>query len=234
MANPFFQFKRFTVWHDRCAMKVGTDAVLLGAWMDVEGATRLLDVGCGCGLIALMAAQRCNGEIVAIEIDKEASAQARENVASSPWADRIRVIQEDFRTFNDERKFDVIFSNPPYFTNSLKSPDKTRSKARHTDTLDFKTLMRQVKALLNPNGQFSVVVPMDASAELKAEAISQKLYLSRETHVHTKPSAPAKRVLLTFTPLMPEKPILPQALYMQHQPGVPDEEYRNMVNDFYL
>lgn len=234
MANPFFQFKRFTVWHDRCAMKVGTDAVLLGAWMEVDGANRLLDVGCGCGLIALMAAQRCQGEIVGIELDEEAAGQARENVASSPWADRIRIVQEDFGTYHDEGKFDVIFSNPPYFSNSLKCPDNARSKARHTDTLDFKTLMRQVKALLAPQGQFSVVIPMEASAELKAEAISQSLYLSRETHVHTKPNAPAKRILMTFTPVMPENPIVPQALYMQQGQGVFSEEYKNMVNDFYL
>ena len=125
MANPYFQFKQFTVWHDRCAMKVGTDAVLLGSWIHVENAQRLLDVGCGCGLIALMAAQRCpEGKIVAIEIDPDAAQQAKENVQSSPWADRIQVIQEDFAKFTDENKFDVIFSNPPYFANSLKCPNK--------------------------------------------------------------------------------------------------------------
>lgn len=234
MANPYFQFKQFTVWHDRCAMKVGTDAVLLGSWMRVAGARRLLDVGCGCGLIALMAAQRCQGEVTAVEIDKEAAGQAGENVASSPWADRIHIMQADFRTFEDERKFDAIFSNPPYFTNSLKCPDKERNTARHTDQLDFRTLMQRVKSLLTPQGEFSVVIPMEASAALKAEAVSQKLYLSRETRVFTKPGAPAKRVLLAFTPSMPDNPVLPQTLVMHPRPGEYSDEYRNMVNDFYL
>jgi tRNA1Val (adenine37-N6)-methyltransferase len=235
MANPYFQFKQFTVWHDRCAMKVGTDAVLLGSWIHVENAQRLLDVGCGCGLIALMAAQRCpEGKIVAIEIDPDAAQQAKENVQSSPWADRIQVIQEDFAKFTDENKFDVIFSNPPYFANSLKCPNKERNKARHTDTLDFRTLMSRVKELLTPNGEFSVVIPMDASASLKAEAISQKLYLSREMHIHTKVGIPAKRTLLAFKKEMPESNVTPQQLTLETQAKVYTEEYKNMVNDFYL
>ena len=100
MANPYFQFKQFTVWHDRCAMKVGTDAVLLGAWVRVDDACRMLDIGCGCGLIALMAAQRnAEAKVVAVEIDAEAAGQAQENVAKSPWAERIEVVRADVCTF---------------------------------------------------------------------------------------------------------------------------------------
>ena len=235
MANPYFQFKQFTVWHDRCAMKVGTDAVLLGSWMRVDGAFRMLDVGCGCGLIALMAAQR-NGQsrVVAVEIDDEASDQAKENVEKSPWSNRIEVVKTDVRTFQSEEKFDCIFSNPPYFVNALKCPDKQRSLARHTDTLDFDTLMRCIASLLKVNGEFSVVVPIEAIITLKAAAISNKLYLSRETHVYTKPNAPAKRALLAFTTAMPDVMVSPKPLIMYSSPGEYSEEYREMVKDFYL
>ena len=235
MANPYFQFKQFTVWHDRCAMKVGTDAVLLGCWMHVEGAKRLLDVGCGCGLIALMAAQRCKeGRIVAVEIDGEAAAQADENVQKSPWKERIEVVHTDICDFQTGEKFDVIFSNPPYFVNSLKCPDKQRSNARHTDTLDFDALMQCVELLLEVDGEFSVVIPMEAVKALKASAISHRLYLSRETHVYTKPGASAKRALLAFKRTLPSTLVVPQRLVIYSSSGEYGEEYRNMVNDFYL
>jgi len=235
MANPYFQFKQFTVWHDRCAMKVGTDAVLLGAWMKVEGARRMLDIGCGCGLIALMAAQRNEeGRVVAVEIDAEAASQAQENVDKSPWTNRIEVVQTDICTFQSEEKFDVIFSNPPYFVDSLKCPDKQRSNARHTDTLGFDDLMRCAASLLSADGEVSVVVPMEAALSLKAAAISHRLYLSRETHVFTKPSSSAKRALLAFKPMLPEEPVSPQALVLHPSSGEWGDEYKRMVNDFYL
>lgn len=235
MANPYFQFKQFTVWHDRCAMKVGTDAVLLGSWMHVEGAKRLLDIGCGCGLIALMAAQRCTeGRVVAVEIDGEAASQAYDNVQKSPWKERVEVVHTDICDFLTEEGFDVIFSNPPYFVNSLKCPDKQRSNARHTDTLDFDALMQRVELLLNVDGEFSVVIPMEAVKALKASAISHRLYLSRETHVYTKPSAPAKRALLAFRRTLPNTLVVPQKLVIYSSPGEYGDEYKKMVNDFYL
>ena len=235
MANPFFQFKQFTVWHDRCAMKVGTDAVLLGSWMHVEGAKRLLDIGCGCGLIALMAAQRCQqGRVVAVEIDGDAAAQAHENVQKSPWATRIEVVHADVCDFLSEEGFDVIFSNPPYFVNSLKCPDNQRSNARHTDTLDFDALMQRVASLLKVNGEFSVVIPMEAVKALKASAISHRLYLSRETHVYTKPNAQPKRALLAFKRTLSDILVVPQKLVMYSSPGECGDEYERMVNDFYL
>lgn len=235
MANSYFQFKQFTVWHDRCAMKVGTDSVLLGAWMRVAGARRLLDIGCGCGLLALMASQR-NGEgrVVAVEIDAEAARQAEENVEKSPWKERIEVVNTDICQFHSEEKFDAIFSNPPYFVNALKCPDKQRSTARHTDTLDFDKLMRCVSSLLSADGEFSVVVPMEAMSAIKASAIQYRLFLSRETHVYTKPSAPAKRVLLAFKPTLSDGSIDIRPLVMYPHHGGVGEEYSRMVNDFYL
>ncbi len=233
MANSYFQFKQFTVWHDRCAMKVGTDAVLLGSWMRVDGARRLLDIGCGCGLIALMAAQRCQGQIVAVEIDAEAARQASENVSASPWASRIDVVNQDICSF-DGGPFDVIFSNPPYFVDSLKSPDVRRTSARHTDTLTFGQLMGRVSSLLSPHGEFSLVIPMNVADLLKAEALSRRLFLSRETHVQAKLGATPKRVLMAFRKELPEEHVVPQHLVMHTASGSLTEEYGSMVNDFYL
>ena len=126
MSNPYFQFKQFTVWHDKCAMKVGTDGVLLGAWTSVQGAHSILDVGTGTGLVALMLAQRSlpNTNIVALEIDEAAARQAKENIVRSPWKKQIEVVQADFRKYQSPEKFDVIVSNPPYFVDSLGCPDQ--------------------------------------------------------------------------------------------------------------
>ena len=134
MANPYFQFKQFTVWHDKCAMKVGTDGVLLGAWCCVENITRILDVGCGTGLISLMLAQRCQAEIDAVDIDEAACIQARENADRSPFGERLQIFHRPFANFVNEsagiRQYDCIVSNPPYFIDSLKCPDKQRHGIR--------------------------------------------------------------------------------------------------------
>lgn len=234
MSNPYFQFKQFTVWHDRCAMKVGTDAVLLGSWVRVEDARQMLDIGTGCGLIALMAAQRSGGEVCAVEIDADAACQARENVMRSPWVERIRVVNADILTFASEVKYDAIFSNPPYFVDSLKCPDSKRAVARHTDGLDFESLMRCASRLLATDGEFSLVVPMEAVETLKATATSCLLYLSRETRVQTKAGAPPKRALLAFTPTAPSGPPVIETLVMQESPGKYSDRYLQMVRDFYL
>ena len=143
MSNPYFSFKRFTVWHDRCAMKAGTDSVILGAYVSCDGVVRrILDVGAGCGILSLMMAQRFpEAEITGVEIDAEAACQARENAAASEWAGRIGIENCDFRLFEDECRFDLIVSNPPYFDNALVSPDGGRSVARHSVGLAYGELL---------------------------------------------------------------------------------------------
>lgn len=236
MATPYFKFKQFTVWHDRCAMKVGTDAVLLGSWMRVDGARRMLDIGCGCGLIALMAAQRnATARIVAVEIDREAAGQAAENVAGTPWSDRVEVVCADILQYESGVLFDVIFSNPPYFVSSLKSPDTKRTVARHTDGLDFESLMARASALLAPDGEFSLVVPQAVAHELKAISLSCKLYLWRENEVLTKVGVQPKRVLLSFRHTPPgEEGWQTGQLVIEQSPGQYSEAYSDMVKDFYL
>ena len=144
MSDSSFLFKQFIVHHDRCAMKVGTDGVLLGAWAPVDQAHTALDVGTGTGLVALQLAQRNpHLRVTAVEIDAPAAAQAAENVAGSPWPDRIEVVCADFNDFQPDGRFDLIVSNPPYFVDALPCPDRQRNTARHAGGLNYDLLFRR-------------------------------------------------------------------------------------------
>lgn len=232
MPNPYFSFKRFTVYHDRCAMKVGTDGVLLGAWTDVSSAQRILDIGTGTGLISLMLAQRCEARIRAVDIDRDAVEQAKGNVAASPWRDRIEVELQDIRRYISDEGFDVIVSNPPYFIDSLKCPDIQRNIARHTDHLDFENLIEAAARLLHPKGTFSVIIPMDGAEVFKAIARRYRLHLSRQTSVYTKPGAKPKRVLLAFKCFPTE--CIADELTVELSRHLYSKEYIALTQDFYL
>ena len=201
MPNTYFRFKQFVVEQGKCAMKVGTDGVLLGAWAQVPEKGKVLDLGTGTGLIALMVAQRCQSEIVAVDISVEACEQAAENVEASPWKERISVLHQDVKNMDEafHGSFDCIVSNPPYFRENVKCPEQLRNTARHTDDLNFSQLVFAASRLLADNGTLSVVLPADAAAEFIAEASSQRLVLLRQTWIHTKPGAQPKRVLMTFS-----------------------------------
>lgn len=232
MPNPYFSFKQFTVYHDRCAMKVGTDGVLLGAWADVASARRILDVGTGTGLVSLMLAQRSDALIKAIDIDPDAVEQARGNIAASPWRDRIEVEQQDICRYTSDTCFDVIVSNPPYFINSLKCPDEQRNTARHTDDLDFEDLIGAVARLLHPEGAFSVIIPADGMELFREIAASHELHLSRRTLIHTKPDVEPKRVLLAFKPC--PGGCINDCLTIELARHVYSDEYIALTKEFYL
>ncbi len=202
MTNPFFRFKKFTVYHDKCAMKVGTDAVLLGAWADTSFCRNILDIGTGTGIIALMLAQRSQATVEAIDIDKEACVQATENVAASPYTERIKVVHAscaDFAASNQQKRYDLIVSNPPYFINSLKCPDNKRTVARHTDTLLLSDLIREAQTLLSPSGRIALVLPYERLEEVKALASANHLYICRHTDVIPTPGAAPKRLLVELS-----------------------------------
>lgn len=202
MANPYFQFKKFTIRHDKCAMKVGTDAVLLGAWADTAHCNNILGIGTGTGIIALMLAQRSNAMIDAIDIDKEACIQAAENVAASPFAGKINVVYASCAEFvvSPERKtYDLIVSNPPYFINSLKCPDSKRSVARHTDSLSLPALISYSHTLLSATGRIALVLPYEQLGEIEEVAEKYALYIGRQTNVIPTPGAPPKRLLIELT-----------------------------------
>ena len=198
MPNPYFRFKRFVISHDRCAMKVGTDGVLLGAWVDVEDApSSVLDIGTGTGLIALMIAQRAEqARIDAIDIDHDAVEQAMENVSKTQWRNRVFVHQKDVRDMEAKEPYDLIISNPPFFVENVCCPDGQRNLARHAHGLDFDELLKAVDRMLRESGKFAVVLPAKVCNDFILLAAMRHLYVYRKTWVYSKPSATPKRVLL--------------------------------------
>lgn len=236
MANSFFRFKQFTINQERCAMKVGTDGVLLGAWCDVNEASEILDVGTGTGLIALMLAQRnTSANICGIEIDKEAALQAQENVNNSPWSNRVKIAHAPFQTFEAqaEMKFDLIVSNPPFFCNSLKNPDKKKSTARHSDELPFGSLLACSANLLNSNGRLAVILPVTEGDIFSGLAADIGLHCAKRVVVYPKPDSEPKRLLLEFSKNKGETAtgslIIETETRHCYSP-----EFENLTKDFYI
>lgn len=213
-------------------MKVGTDGVLLGAWADVSKAKYILDIGTGTGLISLMVAQRSEAEIVALEIDSDAADQARENVSASPWSRRITVEQKDFCLFQTQLKFDVIVSNPPYFVNSLKSPDKQRNGARHTGGLNFYNLITKAATLLFPDGQLSLIIPVEAEKLVMKIAAECNLFPAKQTYIQTTPGAFPKRLLVSYE--LGRKECVTDYLTVELSRHIYSEEYINLTEKYYL
>lgn len=264
MPNSWFDFKRFRVEQSGSAMKVGTDGVLLGAWMTIECShRRYLDIGTGTGVIAIMVAQRVSdtcyaecGEVVidAAEVDAESASQARHNADVSPWREMINVHYADIRTFtgnsvpiavnNDKTEqsnqvgiaYDHIFSNPPWFVDSLESPVAKRTLARHTAALSYGELLDRAAALLVANGLLSVVLPSESGDEFAAMAAGRGLSLSRRTVVRTLPAAKPKRVLMEFRKSDMRCGLLQDELSIETGVSVGDytPEYRALTKDFYL
>ena len=229
-----FRFKQFTVCDERSAMKIGTDGVLLGAWADIEDDSRILDVGTGTGLIALMLAQRsANAEIMGIDISHEAIEEARDNFLNSPWATRLSVSLCDVCSFESAEKFDHIVSNPPYFVDSLHSPDKLRTMARHTSSLKFEDLVASAVRLLKPEGRLSVILPTECAMQFRFAAFG-RLWLRRQLNVVTKEGDTPRRTLMEFC--LTDKPLMPAitTLTMRHKDSTYTDEYRYLTEDFYI
>ncbi len=235
--KPAFTFKQFAISQERCAMKVGTDGVLLGAWARVEHCRRILDMGTGTGLVALMAAQRSQADIVAIDLDADAVAQAAENVAASPWESRIQVVQADARQVESGKTFhfqlfDAILCNPPFFENSLKSPDVARTMARHTDTLSFDELARSAARLLSPEGELSVVIPYDRAHDMTVSAACCGLFATRQTVVVPVEGGKPKRILMAFSREGAAHTVETLCIHDAQRQYTP--EYVRLVEAFYL
>ena len=235
MASACFRFKQFTVWHDRCAMKVGTDGVLLGAWCPVDSRASVLDVGTGSGLIALMLAQRIQGaQITAIDIDAGAVEQAKYNFDVSPWADRLECHQTALQELEGEGIYDLIVSNPPYFQDSLKNPDSQRAMARHTDTLSYEELLKHGARLLTQEGIIALVLPIEAEQQIIALAQIYGLYPTHITHVYPKPGKAAKRLLIAFSPLAYRLSPIANSLTLESETAPRSEAYIELTKEFYL
>ena len=210
MPNDFFSFKQFTIHQERCAMKVGTDGVLLGVLAPVaEGFSnvenleyhyKILDIGTGTGLVAIMLAQRCmgRGKVVGVEIDSDAALQARENADATDWDIQIYNSSIQLFTENNNETFDLIVSNPPFFINSLKAPDKSRNTARHTDTLSFEDLVDSAVKLLAEKGKFTVIIPYSSENDFIKIADSKNLFAESLVRVIPKIGKEPKRSVITF------------------------------------
>lgn len=235
-----FSFKKFTIRQDRCAMKVGTDGVLLGAWAanDKEAARvrNVLDIGTGTGLIAIMAAQRFpNAKVIGIDIDKDAAEQAKDNVSASPFSQSIKILHKSLQDFikdckSDEESvkkgFDLIVCNPPFFDNSLTCPDAKRTTARHNSTLPFPTLIKGANAVMSDDGTLAIVIPSECRQKIEDEAIFAELTLSRKTAVVTKEGKKPKRYLLEF--------VKGRCDTAENVLSLESKEYSRMTDDFYL
>src|ERR1051326_8525269 len=185
MPNQAFVFKKFIIRQDKCAMKVGTDAVLLGAWVDPSKAKKILDIGTGTGVIALMLAQKSNAIIDAIDVDENACAQAGENFSLSPWKERISILHNSVQQFAaaTENKYDLIVSNPPYFEHSTKASEQKRTVARHTDMLGYDEMLNSVLKLLDKKGKFCIILPLKEGEHFRDMAEKNKLFLSKLVRV---------------------------------------------------
>lgn len=236
MGQDFFRFKKFNVKQDAVAMKVGVDSVLLGAWTDTGLARRILDVGTGTGLLALMMAQRASGATIdAVEIDRDACRQARQNIANSPWSEQISVICDDFRKFADNCVFlyDLIISNPPFFTASLKPADNKRRTARHNDSLPQAALLYGATKLLAPDGLLSMVLPVVEADTLIGQTIDYALFVKRILHIQSFPSKAAHRMLIELSPKNGTK--TEQRLCIENNDRNDySNEYKDLTKDFYL
>lgn len=201
MPNDTFDFKKFSIKQDKCAMKVGTDAVLLGAWIKPNGSKTILDIGTGTGVISLMLAQKSPAKIKAIDIDKESTEQASLNVSGSNYKDQIEVENISIQDLAKEshQKFDLIVTNPPYFIDSYKSHEVTRTIARHSDSLPFEELIDSVTKLLDFKGKFCMILPKNEAAIFRKMAELKGLYLSKLLRIRTKPEKESeKRHLMQF------------------------------------
>ena len=227
-----FRFKQFAVEQDDVAMKVGTDGVLLGAWASCDGAKRILDIGTGTGVIALMLAQRnIEAPIQAVEIDETATKRARSNFDMSPWAARLDVECCAVQAFNPSEKFDIIISNPPYFVDSLLPPDAKRSTARHTHDLSFEELDKTVCRLLADDGRFALILP---TVEFEKYLSITQLNIVRRCDVHPTNGSAVKRVMAEFAKQSTPEIELENITIELEKRGDYTAEYRTLTKDFYL
>jgi len=237
--TKLFQFKEFTVHQDKAAMKVGTDGVLLGAWCSLENyPDTILDIGAGTGVISLMLAQRSDAiTIDAVELDEDAYEQTVSNFENSDWADRLYCYNASFQEFateisEEEETYDLIVSNPPFYTDSFETESVSRNKARFTSSLQFEELLKGVSKILSLNGHFFTIIPFKEEANFLAIAKANNLYLQKVCRVQGNESSEIKRSLLSFS--FVEAAIETSSLIIETDRHQYTEDYINLTKDFYL
>ena len=228
-----FHFKQFSVKNDLTAMKVGTDGVLLGAWCPVDGAQRVLDVGTGCGVIALMVAQRNPGAVIdAIDIDRNAINEATFNFANSPWTERLTAIERDFNGLEGEKRYHLIVSNPPFFTGGVLPTGEARTTARHTGALSYRQLIDGALRIMTPDGSLALISPTDAEGDIIEAATFASLPVRQVTRVIPVEGAAPKRSLWLLSRC--EMPYHEDTITIAHRDGTFTRDYVDLTGAFYL
>lgn len=234
--NEPFQFKQFSIAQDKCSMKVGTDGVLLGAWANVEQAKRILDIGAGTGLIAVMLGQRnAEAEIHAVEIDDLAFVQAQENMQNAPWANRLSVFHQSIQDFSTipTAPYDLIVSNPPFFSGGTFSFNQDRNSVRHTVKLPHGDMLRAVQKLLAKDGKFCVILPFVEGLRFQELAASFHFYCTRVTEVLPRANKSVERLLMQFE-LESSAPQWDQLIIQHEGQNEWTEAYQDLTRAFYL
>jgi tRNA1Val (adenine37-N6)-methyltransferase len=231
-----FKFKQFSIQDGKSAMKIGTDGILLGCWVDISKANNILDVGTGTGVIAIMCAQKNHSsQIIAIEKSKLASEDAQANVSNSPWYDRIKVENGDFKQYLNINKLDHIISNPPFFESSLKAKDMSRNQARHADSLHYTDIFKFARTNLNKGGKISMILPLENAQEAIRVCEDYNLYASRICEVKPVPQKQPHRWLIE---LSNEKPKEIENTFLTIENGITRHEYTDQYiqlgKEFYL
>lgn len=231
-----FQFKQFLVKQDKCGMKVCTDACILGAFAALKKGKKILDIGTGTGLLALMIAQKITkAEIEAVEIDHSAYLQAKENIQASPFASQIRIYNDSIQYFvkqHASKKYDLIVSNPPFFENHLASSKSQKHIALHNNLLSNEDLLLSVKILLAEKGEFMVLLPEYQSQILAAKALDFGLYLNQKLIIFNQPDKPVFRIIQTFS--KEEKAIEETSLLIKNEQNEYTSEFESLLKDYYL
>ncbi len=233
MGNFWFQFQQFRIHQDRCAMKISTDAVLLGTLTEAEHPVKILDIGTGTGVIALMLAQRFPGATLsAIELDQDAAEQATENFQGSPFADRLSLFHGRFQDFPGEGQFDLIVSNPPFFPDHLKSTDPKRNKALHTDELPFPELIEKTSQILSPGGSFWVILPPRQMQDFEVLATKSGLFPFQKVRIKDSEPKPVYREVCGFS--LAEMVKKETKLVLKEANGSYSEAYSKLLSGFLM
>lgn len=231
--NVTFRFKRFAIDDSHCGMKVGTDGVAIGAWTECRGANKVIDVGSGSGLIALMIAQRCNAAIDAIETDCGACIDARSNIDASPWNDRINLIEGCFSTYHSDIPADLIVSNPPFFADGEEAPAANRALARHEGMLNYASLIDFAVKMLSDCGRLSFIYPSGREDEIIYKAEMSHLKLRRICHLQQNAHRQPVRDLYEFSRI--DGPIEETTLTIRETDGRSyTADFARLCHDFYL
>ncbi len=230
-----FQFKQFSVAHERSTLKIGVDAVLLGAWISVDNTQTILEIGTGCGVISFMLAQRSQAHLTAIDIDSDSIEEAEYNNSHSPWKNRISFHCIDIESFTKENQgktFDCIVCNPPYFDHSLLSPNPRLNLGKHNVSLTFECLSACVRSLLHPQGNFFCIIPASSLPKMENACHKQGMYLSRACYVKSFPEKEPHRVLLCFEQI--KKTPITEYLTIRDNPKTYSTDYCNLTKEFYI